>query len=178
MNDPDYRKLLLSAAFHAMTCDGELHQDELDSIRSLSEKSKIFGDLDINSELETLSQELQKSTRNSFRNFFSLIHSSNLDLSAQLQVMEVVIRVVYADGKIDENEVMYLKKMISTILGFFELLEQRFGSIRKLLGLSEQKTIPQIARNSNLKFLKLKILINSHSRISRMTLMEINEDTK
>jgi len=139
MTDPDYRKLLLSAAFHAMTCDGELHQDELDSIRSLSEKSKIFGDLDINSELETLSQELQRSTRDSFRNFFSLIHSSNLDLSAQLQVMEVVIRVVYADGKIDENEVMYLKKMISTLGILPELLEQRFGSIRKLLGLSEQK---------------------------------------
>ena len=27
MIDLDYRKLLLSAAFHAMTCDGEVDQD-------------------------------------------------------------------------------------------------------------------------------------------------------
>jgi len=139
MIDSDYRKLLLSAAFHAMTCDGELHQDELDSIRSLSEKSKIFADLDLNTELKRLSDGLQQSTRESFRHFFSEVKSASLELSEQMQVIEVVIRVVYADGRIDENEIMYLKKIIS-ILGIFpELLEERFGSIRNLLGLSEQQ---------------------------------------
>jgi uncharacterized tellurite resistance protein B-like protein len=140
MIDLDYRKLLLSAAFHAMTCDGELHQDELDSIRTLSEKSKIFAELDLNSELKRLSEELQQSTRESFRKFFSEVQSANLELSDQIQVVEVVIRVVYADGRIDENEIMYLNKIIS-ILGILpELLEQRFGSIRNLLGLSEQQS--------------------------------------
>ena len=68
------------------------------------------------------------------------MQSANLELSDQIQVVEVVIRVVYADGRIDENEIMYLNKIIS-ILGILpELLEQRFGSIRNLLGLSEQQT--------------------------------------
>ena len=170
MTDPDYRKLLLSAAFHAMTCDGELHQDELDSIRSLSEKSKIFGDLDINSELKILSQELQRSTRDSFKNFFSVIHSSNLDLSAQLQVMEVVIRVVYADGKIDENEIMYLKKMISTLGVVPELLEQRFGSIRKLLGLSEQK-------NYSLDTREIEFEVPKIEDLEKFTFKDFKNDT-
>jgi uncharacterized tellurite resistance protein B-like protein len=140
MIDLDYRKLLLSAAFHAMTCDGEVDQDELDSIQSLSQRSKIFGKLDVNFELKELSKALQQSTRDSFRNFFSEVQSANLEFSEQMQVVEVVIRVVYADGKIDENEIMYLKKIIS-ILGILpELLEQRFGSIRKLLGLAEERT--------------------------------------
>lgn len=140
MIDLDYRKLLLSAAFHAMTCDGELHQDELDSIRSLSEKSKIFAELDLNSELKRLSEELQQSTRESFRKFFSEVQSANLELSDQMQVVEVVIRIVYADGRIDENEIMYLNKIISSLGILPELLEQRFGSIKKLLGLSEQQS--------------------------------------
>ena len=140
MIDSEYRKLLLSAGFHAMTCDGELHQDEIDSIRALAEKSKIFADLDLNTELNRLSDELQESTRKSFRKFFSEVQSANLEFSEQMQVMEIVIRVVYADGRIDENEIMYLNKIIS-ILGILpDMLEQRFGSIRSLLGLSEQKT--------------------------------------
>ena len=140
MIDSDYRKLLLSAAFHAMTCDGELHQDELDSIRSLSEKSKIFADLDLNTEWTRLSVELLQGTRESFRKFFSELQSANLELSDQMQVVEVVIRVVYADSRIDENEILYLNKIIS-ILGILpEMLEQRFGSIKKLLGLSEQQS--------------------------------------
>lgn len=120
-----------------MTCDGELHQDELDSIRALSEKSKIFADLDLNTEWTRLSVELLQGTRESFRKFFSELQSANLELSDQMQVVEVVIRVVYADGRIDENEILYLNKIIS-ILGILpEMLEQRFRSIKKLLGLSE-----------------------------------------
>lgn len=120
-----------------MTCDGELHQDELDSIRSLSEKSKIFADLDLNTEWTRLSVELLQGTRESFRKFFSELQSANLELSNQMQLVEVVIRVVYADGRIDENEILYLNKIIS-ILGILpEMLEQRFSSIKKLLGLSE-----------------------------------------
>ena len=149
MNDTDYRKLLLSAAFHAMTCDGELHQDELDSIQILSEKSKIFGDLELSTELNQLSNELRESTRASFKRFFTELQSANLELSAQMQVVEVVIRVVYADGRIDENEIMYMNKIIS-ILGILpELLEQRFGSIRELLGLSEQQTYSSATKETD-----------------------------
>ena len=150
-----------------MTCDGELHQDELDSIRTLSEKSRIFADLDLNTELKRLSDELQQSTRASFRKFFSEVKVASLELSEQMQVMEVVIRVIYADGRIDENEVMYLKKIISILGTPLELLEQRFGSIRNLMGLSEQQTYntssevkefeaPQIEDFEHIAFKELK----------------------
>ena len=72
-------------------------------------------------------------------------------------MIEVVIRVVYADGKIDENEVMYLKKMISTLGILPELLEQRFGSIKKLL-VYQNKNYSSDSKELNLKFLKIEDL--------------------
>ncbi len=137
MNDQEYRKLLLSAAFHAMTCDGELHEDEMDSIRRLSEKSKIFGEIELDEEFSKLSIELKESTRRAFRKFFEELQNSDLEISSQLQVVEVVIRVIYSDGRIDENEIMYLKKIVSILGVLPELLQQRFGSIGNLLGMKD-----------------------------------------
>ena len=124
MNTSEFRRLLLSSAFHAMACDGEVHEKEVREIHELSKGSSYFAELDLDLELKRLSDDLKESTRNSFRNYFGELRDSHLETLEQFQLVEVVLRVVYADKRIDENERLFMRKIISTMGVLPEMLRR------------------------------------------------------
>ena len=150
METNNFKKLLLRSAFHCMTCDGEIHEKELEVIYSLSNESKYFLELEIKKEIDSLTQELKESTRGSFLKYFDNLRSYNLDTLEQFQVIEVVLRIIYADKKIDDNEVLFLKKIISSLGILPEMLQQRFGSINTLLDLNDYESM-HVQENPSIK---------------------------
>jgi len=134
MEQLDLRKLLLSSAFHAMACDGEIHQEELKVIHELSNNSSFFLDLDLDRELVQLADELKQSTRGSFRSYFQGLRNEKLELIEQFLVVEVVLRIIYADQRIDDNEILFLRSVTRNLGLHPELLKERFGAINSLLG--------------------------------------------
>ena len=158
METNNFKKLLPRSAFHCMACDGEIHEKELEVIYRLSKESKYFLELEIKKEIDSLTKELKESTRGSFLKYFDNLRSNKLDTLEQFQVIEVVLRIIYADKKIDDNEVLFLKKVISSLGILPEMLQQRFGSINTLLDLNDNESM-HVQENQALRILMHQLLL-------------------
>jgi uncharacterized tellurite resistance protein B-like protein len=139
------QKLLLSSAFHVMACDGEIHSEELGVIQRLGDNSSFFKGLDLSREIGELAQELEQDPRDSFHSYFQKLREQEMELVEQFLVIEVILRTLYADQRIDENEINFLQIVIRNLGLLPEILTERFGAINTLLGVesSEGFRIPE-----------------------------------
>ena len=129
MKKEEFRELLLDSAFFVMACDGEIHDDELKVIRELSKKTAYFEGLDLDARIAALNEELESNSRSACQSYFARLREGGLDSAQQLLVVEVVLRLTYADLRLDDNEVLFLKTAVKAIGVQHEELRQRFGSI-------------------------------------------------
>jgi hypothetical protein len=59
-----FNKLLLKTAFSCMACDGDIDKREVVLIKTMHQEKKIFGEIDINQELENLLLEINRDGHN------------------------------------------------------------------------------------------------------------------
>ena len=134
MDQEHLHKLLVSTAFHVMACDGEIHPEELAVINQLGDNSSFFKGLDLSRELGELVHELEQNSQDSFRSYFQKLREREMELVEQFLVIEVILRTLYADQRIDENEINFLRIVIRNLGLLPEMLKERFGAINTLLG--------------------------------------------
>lgn len=146
MEQEDLRKLLFSSAFHAMACDGEIHEDELIKIKELGKRTPYFKGISIDKAINEMAAELDKGARKSFRAYFDSIRDNDLDQVQQLLVIEVVLQMIYADTIIDENEIQFLRIIVKILRAQPEVIKERFGAIDFLF----DNELPDIASHKEL----------------------------
>ena len=133
MKKEEFRELLLDSAFFVMACDGEIHDEEMRVIRDLSERTSYFEGVEFDARIENLTAELKSNSRRACQTYFARLREGDLDSVQQLLVVEVVLRVIYADQRLDDNEVLFLKTAVKALGLHPEHLKQRFGSIEGFL---------------------------------------------
>ena len=94
-------RLLLKTAFSCMACDGDIDEREVKLIKSLSEENKIFGELDVDEELERLLAEINFDGNKFLREYFSELSTAVLSEKDELNIVEVAIETIKADDKIE-----------------------------------------------------------------------------
>ena len=107
-----FDKLLLKTAFSCMACDGDIDKREIVLIKTMHQNKKIFGDIDINLELDNLLLEINRDGHQFLKSFFSELKSSSLSEQNELKLIE-------ANEKGEVNTV----QSIITELGFLSLSE-------------------------------------------------------
>jgi len=115
METINFDKLLLKTAFSCMACDGDIDKREMKLIKKLHKENKTFGDIDINSELDTLLHAINNDGHQFLKNFF--IELSNFELSEdnELKLIEVAIDTIKADDKIEYSEIKFFKVIRSKL---------------------------------------------------------------
>ncbi|MBC8245347.1 MAG: hypothetical protein H8E20_13235 [Verrucomicrobia bacterium] len=70
--------------------------------------------------------------------------TAGLDESEKLIVMDVVLRMISADDRVDENEAKFLRALKKRLDLSDELIRQRFGEVRELGIIKDQQyeTVP------------------------------------
>lgn len=111
MRGIEFKKVLFKAAFVVMACDGEVHQSEVDEIHAIANDELYFDGLDIDKELKALLSELKDKGHDLVNQFFELINNTKFSDLQEFQMLEVVLRIIEADDKIDDNEVNFLQQM-------------------------------------------------------------------
>lgn len=104
-----FDKLLLKTAFSCMACDGDIDKREIVLIKTMHQNKKIFGDIDINLELDNLLLEINRDGHQFLKSFFSELTSSSLSEENELKLIEVAIETIKADEKIEYSEVKFFK---------------------------------------------------------------------
>jgi hypothetical protein len=115
MEQISFNKLLLKTAFSCMACDGDIDKREVSLIKRMHEHKKIFGELDINQELDNLLLEINHDGHKFLRIYFSELTSKELSVQDELKLIEVAIETIKADDSIEYSEVKFFKVIRSKL---------------------------------------------------------------
>ncbi|MFZ2284971.1 MAG: hypothetical protein WAV86_13950 [Lutibacter sp.] len=109
METLNFNKLLLKTAFSCMACDGDIDKREVKLIKQLHKDNKTFGEIDINSELDTLLLAINKDGHHFLKAYFNELKTSVLSEANELKLIEVAIDTIKADEKVEYSEIKFFK---------------------------------------------------------------------
>tara|TARA_Y100001960_G_C14493293_1_gene737830 strand:+ start:293 stop:802 length:510 start_codon:yes stop_codon:yes gene_type:complete len=132
MDKEPFNKLMFRTAFCVSACDGEIHELEIEEIRKISVSKPFFGDIEIEAELDILLAELKEKRRAFFSDYFKNLEEQDIDEIQKLLLFEVTLNIIYADEKLDENEVKFLRALKKRLNLEEALILDRFGNVKAL----------------------------------------------
>ena len=115
MEQLSFNKLLLKTAFSCMACDGDIDKRELVLIKKIHQDTKIFGEIDINQELDNLLLEINRDGHKFLKSYFNELTSTELSEQDELKLIEVAIDTINADDKVEYSEVKFFKVIRSKL---------------------------------------------------------------
>ena len=115
MEQISFNKLLLKTAFSCMACYGDIDNRELLLIKKIHQDTKIFGEIDINQELENLLLEINRDGHKFLKSYFNELTSTKLSEQDELKLIEVAIDTINADDKVEYSEVKFFKVIRSKL---------------------------------------------------------------
>lgn len=110
-----FNKLLLKTAFSCMACDGDIDKREVKLIKQLQKERKTFGDIDINTELDTLLLAINKDGHQFLKGYFNELTNTALTEANELKLIEVAIDTIKADEKVEYSEIKFFKVIRSKL---------------------------------------------------------------
>ena len=110
-----FSKLLLRTAFSCMACDGDIDKREVVLIKTMHQEKKIFGEIDINQELDNLLLEINHDGHKFLKSYFNELTSTELSEQDELKLIEVAIDTINADDKVEYSEVKFFKVIRSNL---------------------------------------------------------------
>lgn len=109
MEQNELNKLLLNTAVCCMACDGEIDKKEVDLIKSIFSKETMYADTDFNEKLNAFVSHLNEKGKEFFKFYFDFLKSSNLNEEEELSIIDIAIKTINADEKVEYSEVKFFK---------------------------------------------------------------------
>ena len=115
MENQKLNKLMLNTAFSCMACDGDIDPQEVQLIKELHRESNVFGDINLEEEMDILYRKVQDNAKQFIRNYFANLSAIQLSNEEELKLIEVAIATIKADKKIEYSEVKFFKVIRSKL---------------------------------------------------------------
>lgn len=111
----EYKELLLRTAFACMACDGDIATEEVQLIKGYAQSSKLFGDIDIDKELDKLVNEINLKGKRFLKEYLSDVYEATLSEEQELQLLTVAVQMILADNVIEYSEIKFFKVIRSNL---------------------------------------------------------------
>lgn len=111
----EQKELLLRTAFACMSCDGDIANEEVELIRKMSKERQLFGDVDIDKELDALVKEINLKGKGFLKQYLVSLAEESLDEEQELKVADVAVQTIRADEKIEYSEIKFFKVIRSNL---------------------------------------------------------------
>ncbi|GGE44967.1 hypothetical protein GCM10010832_26130 [Psychroflexus planctonicus] len=98
-----------------MACDGDIDKREVKLIKQLQKENKTFGEIDINSELDTMLLAINKDGQEFLKGYFNELTTTELTEANELKLIEVAIDTIKADDKVEYSEIKFFKVIRSKL---------------------------------------------------------------
>lgn len=106
-------EIYLLTAFVCSACDGDIAPKELALVKEWSEKSDLFGDIDVEAKLNEYVDSINKYGNRFISEFLLMLEQRNLSIEVQKEVVRIAIEMIEADGLILYSEVKFFKRLRS-----------------------------------------------------------------
>lgn len=104
-------EIYLLTAFVCSACDGDIAPKELALVKDWSDKSNLFGDIDVEAKLNEYVESINKYGNRFINEFLLLLEESELSLDEQREIVRIAIEMIEADGLILYSEVKFFKRL-------------------------------------------------------------------
>lgn len=111
----ELNELLLKTAFACMSCDGEIAAEEVDVLKQMAQDKHLFGDIDINKELDRLVQEININGKAFLKQYLLSLSELTLTEDEELKIADVAVQTIRSDNKIEYSEIKFFKVIRSNL---------------------------------------------------------------
>ena len=111
----EQNKLLLRTAFACMSCDGEIAKEEVELIKQMSKEKQLFGEIDIDKELDELVNEINLKGKGFLKQYLVSLAEKSLSEEQELKVADVAVQTIRSDNKVEYSEIKFFKVLRSNL---------------------------------------------------------------
>ena len=115
MKTEAFQNLLLKSAVSVIACDGSIDEAEISEIRNMAENEIYFMGYNYEEPLETNLQTIEEKGISAINDYIKEIANANLNNNQELLLIEVLIRAIESDEKVDPNEIKLLQMVKSKL---------------------------------------------------------------
>ncbi len=141
MERQQFKQILFKTAFCCMACDGHIDDREVQELKIMDKKTSYFEDVDLSKELEHLISQFSSKGKKTVEELFHQLRDTDLNTVQELLLLEVALRIVNADERVDENEVKFIHFLRSKLKVHDETILDRFGKVEFLFDRDYKKEI-------------------------------------
>lgn len=140
MKKTKFKKLLFDIACSAVACDGHIDDREVRELQYIDKSTTYFKDIDLSRRLDRFVKNFNNNSTDTIDNVFEQLKTSYLNPVEEMLVLEIILRLVYADTKIEKREIDFVQSIRSCLTIDDNIIKQRFGQIDILIN-SQKKSI-------------------------------------
>ena len=111
----EQNELLLRTAFACMSCDGDIATEEVELIKQMAQEKHLFGDIDIDNELERFVEEINQKGKGFLKQYLISLAEQSLSEEDELDIANVAVQTIRADNKIEYSEIKFFKVLRSNL---------------------------------------------------------------
>lgn len=109
------QELYLKTMFCCMACDGDIAPEEIKMVKAIATQIPILEGLDIESILNMYVSAINQNGSRFLRKYLNELPEGSLTQEEELKVVELSIKMIEADNRIDYSEVKFFKKIRSRL---------------------------------------------------------------
>lgn len=132
MEKLEFKQILFKTAFCCMACDGHIDDREIKELKVMDKNTTYFEDVDLSKELEHLISQFGSKGKKTVEELFQQLRDTDLNTVQELLLLEVALRIINADERIDDNEVKFIHFIRSKLKVHDETILDRFGKVEFL----------------------------------------------
>ncbi len=133
MKTEAFQNFLLRSAISVMACDGSIDESEITEIKNMVNNEIYFMGFDIDEPFKKSLSYIKEHGKNAINEYLNELSQLNLKEKQELVLIEVLIRTIESDNKIEDSEVKFLQMVKSKLTISDETIITQFPKQMKYL---------------------------------------------
>lgn len=126
MKNTDFKDFLFKSAVMAMACDGDISDEEVNEIKTIVANELYFMGYDFEEPLKNNIENIKANGKGAINQYLQEIVSNDLNEHQEILLIEVILRMIQADDKVEESEIKFLQMAKSKLKTDEETLIVKF----------------------------------------------------
>jgi len=110
-----FQELLLRSAISAVACDGSIDEAEILEIKNMAENEIYFMGYDFEKPLANNLNYIKEKGVTAINEYLNEVATANLNENQELLLIEVLIRAIESDERVESNEIKFLQMVKSKL---------------------------------------------------------------
>lgn len=126
MKTEAFQEFLLKSAISVIACDSHIDESEISEIKNMAANEIYFMGYDFEKALSKNLDYIKEKGASAINEYLNEVTSANLSERQELILLEVLIRAIESDGKIEPSEVKFLQMVKSKLRMSEEVIITKF----------------------------------------------------